>query len=82
MKEAAEVDLWVDVLVADVPEMLFESCDLDEREVVFDEVDLVDDFAEDEVRVEVLSRGSWEQFVEHPALLEQFLGQSHGCRRG
>lgn len=44
--------------------MFFECGYLDVWEVVFDEVDLIDYFAEDEVRVEVLAGRCGEEFVE------------------
>ena len=47
---------WVDVLVTDVPEMILELEDFDVWKILLEEVDVIDDLAENEMGGKVLCR--------------------------
>jgi hypothetical protein len=50
VQEAAEMGFWLDALVADIPEVFSEFWDFDVWEFILEDVNVVDYFAEDEVR--------------------------------
>ncbi len=64
LEETTDMVVRINILVSNLPEVLLEKEDLDTRELGRDVWNVLDDFAEDEVCVQVLFWRLWEELIE------------------